>query len=96
MPTPQNGQTHSKQFAGNFPTNCLSAFDHFVGLTLKRVKGFLFNIEYPYYLEKNKTKIYCITKVFPKNFVPQLFFMVGGVILIKKNSFTIGGVFFDT
>ena len=26
--------TH-KQFVGNLPTNCLSVFDHFVGLALK-------------------------------------------------------------
>ena len=26
---PQNGQTHSKQFVGNLPTNCLSVFGHF-------------------------------------------------------------------
>ena len=26
-----------KQFVGNLPTNCLSAFDHFVILTLKRI-----------------------------------------------------------
>ena len=24
-----------KKFVGNFPTNCLSVFDHFVGLALK-------------------------------------------------------------
>ena len=24
-----------KQFVGNLPTNCLSVFDHFVGLALK-------------------------------------------------------------
>ena len=28
-----------KQFVGNLPTNCLSVFDHFVGLALKRLKG---------------------------------------------------------
>ena len=27
-----------KQFVGKFPTNCLSVFDHFVGLALKRLK----------------------------------------------------------
>ena len=27
-----------KQFVGNLPTNCLSVFDHFVGLVLERVK----------------------------------------------------------
>ena len=27
-----------KQFVGNFPTNCLSVFDHFVGLVLKGLK----------------------------------------------------------
>ena len=26
-----------KQFAGNLPTNCLSVFDHFVGLALKEL-----------------------------------------------------------
>ena len=26
-----------KQFVGKLPTNCLSVFDHFVGLTLKRL-----------------------------------------------------------
>ena len=29
---PQNGQTHSNNSS---PTNCLSVFDHFVGLPLK-------------------------------------------------------------
>ena len=28
-----------KPFFVNFPTNCLSVFDHFVGLTLKRLKN---------------------------------------------------------
>ena len=27
-----------KQFAGKLPTNCLSTFDHFVGLALKRLR----------------------------------------------------------
>ena len=27
-----------KQFVGNLPTNCLSVFDHFVGLALKGLK----------------------------------------------------------
>ena len=27
-----------KQFVGNLPTNCLSVFDHFVGLALKRLR----------------------------------------------------------
>ena len=26
-----------KQFAGNLPTNCLSVFDHFMGLALKGI-----------------------------------------------------------
>ena len=33
-PISQNGQT-LKQFVGNLPTNCLSVFDHFVGLARK-------------------------------------------------------------
>ena len=27
-----------KQFVGNLPTNCLSVFDHFLGLALKGLK----------------------------------------------------------
>ena len=27
-----------KQFVGNLPTNCLSVFDHFAGLALKRLR----------------------------------------------------------
>ena len=29
-----------KQFVGKLPTNCLSMFDHFVGLALKGLKSF--------------------------------------------------------
>ena len=29
---------HTQQFAGNLPTNCLSVFDHFVQLALKRLR----------------------------------------------------------
>ena len=28
-----------KQFVGKLPTNCLSVFDHFVGLTIKRLNS---------------------------------------------------------
>ena len=35
---PQNGQT-LKQFDGKLQTNCLSMFQHFVGLALKRLIG---------------------------------------------------------
>ena len=35
MPTPQNRLTHS--IRQQMPTNCLSVFDHFVGLTLKEL-----------------------------------------------------------
>ena len=31
-----------KQFVGNFPTNCLSVFSHFVGLALKRLTKIFF------------------------------------------------------
>ena len=33
-----------KQFVGNLPTNCLSVFDHFVGLALKGLKTGVPNI----------------------------------------------------
>ena len=33
-PTPQNGQTHLNNCL-LLPTNCLSVFDHFVGLALE-------------------------------------------------------------
>ena len=32
-----------KQFVGNMPTNCLSVFDHFVGLVLKGLKCYTIN-----------------------------------------------------
>ena len=43
MPTPQNGQTHST-IRRQLPTNCLSVFDHFVGLALK---GLIQNTTHP-------------------------------------------------
>ena len=30
-----------KQFVGHFPTNCLSVFDHFVGLAVKGLSSFI-------------------------------------------------------
>ena len=35
MATQQNGQTHSNDCFGKLPRNCLSVFDHFVGLALE-------------------------------------------------------------
>ena len=32
---PNTGPNTVKQFVGKLPTNCLSVFDHFVGLALK-------------------------------------------------------------
>ena len=32
---PTKWSNRLKQFVGNMPTNCLSVFDHFVGLALK-------------------------------------------------------------
>ena len=31
---------HTQQFVGNLPTNCLSVFDHFVGLMLKVLRRY--------------------------------------------------------
>ena len=36
---PTNWSNTTKQFVGNLPTNCLSVFDHFVGLALKGLKN---------------------------------------------------------
>ena len=33
-----------KQFVGNLPTNCLSVFDHFVGLVLKGLRSSVFQL----------------------------------------------------
>ena len=41
-PTPENGQT-LKQFVGKLLANCLSVFDHFVGLALKGLNEKLVN-----------------------------------------------------
>ena len=46
-----------KQFVGNLPTNCLSEFDHFVGLALKGLKAILKYRKHPSILPiKRKTK----------------------------------------
>ena len=34
-----------KQFVGNLPTNCLSVFDHFVGLALKGLRKLFLTIK---------------------------------------------------
>ena len=39
----QNGQT-LKQFGGKLSTNCLSVFDHFVGLALKGLSHLIMEI----------------------------------------------------
>ena len=38
-PTPQKWSKTLKQFVEKLPTNCLSVFDHFVGLTHKGLKS---------------------------------------------------------
>ena len=41
-PTPEDDQTHSNNSSANEqPTNCLSVFDHFVGLAVKGLSKFL-------------------------------------------------------
>ena len=47
-----------KKFVGKLPTNCLSVFDHFVGLALKGLKG---------YALSKKHKIEGLLKVIPNN-----------------------------
>ena len=37
-PVLQNGRTHSNNSSKKSPTNCLSVFDHFVGLALKGLR----------------------------------------------------------
>ena len=38
---PEKWSNTLKQFVGNLPTNCLSVFDHFMNLALKRLKEIL-------------------------------------------------------
>ena len=45
-----------KQFVGKLTTNCLSVFDHFVGLALKGLK-YLITIKITYFYEKEPTLI---------------------------------------
>ena len=40
-PISQNGQTYSNNSSAKLPTNCLSVFDHFVGLARKGLTGLL-------------------------------------------------------
>ena len=44
MPTSQNGHAHTQTIPRQQPTNCLSKFDHFVGLTLKAIYYFCNNL----------------------------------------------------
>ena len=44
---PTNCSNTLKQFVGNFPTNCLSVFDHFVKLALKGLRCCIPNPEVP-------------------------------------------------
>ena len=43
-----------KQFVSNLPTNCLSVFDHFMGLALKGLTEFL---NYWFYPENKKENV---------------------------------------
>ena len=45
-----------KQFVGRQPTNCLSVFDHFVGLTRKGLKSMKTTMLVPYHLVSFITK----------------------------------------
>ena len=52
-----------KQFVGNLPTNCLSVFDHFVGLALKGLNflsiiQFLKILLFTYVFHKFSTNVY--------------------------------------
>ena len=38
--TPQNGQQNGQTICQQQPKNCLSVFDYFVGLELKRLRNF--------------------------------------------------------
>ena len=38
---PRKWSNTLKQFIGNLPTNCLSVFDHFMGLAFKGLKGYI-------------------------------------------------------
>ena len=49
-----------KQFVGKLPTNCLSVFDHFVGLALKGLKFEFVNNKYVNYnSDKHAEEISC-------------------------------------
>ena len=74
-PIPQHDQTHSN----NLPTNCLSVFDHFVGLALERLKynvdlltsmSFIFSINLSDSLNL-LTSTYCLYAIFI-----MLFFLI--------------------
>ena len=52
-----------KQFVGNLPKNCLSVFDHFVGLALTGLKHIV------YYSKETSTPILKRTNVLKKEFL---------------------------
>ena len=62
MPISQNGQTHSNNSSAILPTNCLSVFDHFLGLVLKGLN--LLNIRSQIWQFLMKITKKCTTKFF--------------------------------
>ena len=60
-----------KQFIDNLPTNCLSVFGHFVGLTLKGLKRVLKTIE-AYFLGFFSNDPYCTPQICVQSkFIPR-------------------------
>ena len=59
MPTKENGQAYSNN-SSTFLTNCLSMFDHFVGLALKGLNSIIgkTTTQVPCYINQNKYRGY--------------------------------------
>ena len=63
---------HTQKIRRLLPTNCVSVFDHFVELALKRFRAllsFLLNTDKKNYLSKKPSMIICDTDKFPVTFL---------------------------
>ena len=79
-----------KQFIGKLPTNCLSVFDHFVGLALKglRLMSWISEFSFQKFSSEN-LQSFSIKNIFHDNISLRLFYPMWRIVLSKSETTTI-------
>ena len=73
-----------KQFVGKFPTNCLSVFDHFVGLALKGLINFINDVNFKVGLSLFRKKcVICFNKSPLKIMKNAFYFTLKALFVLK-------------